>query len=168
MITLKQYLESIEYKITGGDEFLWNSFGPNVRSIDCEALEDFSISALFDTQTQTVYSVEAHDYLNERSYRFINPAYTSFFAAECIERNVDYDVAYDGLCFIDLEVEEDMLEKVSAMVGGREYDERVVIPLDLDKDVIYYLAMMAHERDITLNDLMVEIIQQEIDKLSGN
>lgn len=165
MITLKQYLEAIEYKISGGYDFLWDSFGPNVRSIDCEVLDKFSISALFDTQTQEVYSVEAYDYINERCYRLINPDYISSFVAECIERNVEYNIAYDGVEFIDLETDNDMLEKVNAIVNGRPYDTRVVIPLDLDDDLILDAALNAHEKDITLNEYLTNCVMEEVSRV---
>jgi hypothetical protein len=41
---------------------------------------------------------------------------------------------------------------------------KVDVDLDLDRDEIYQLMCMAHERDITLNQLVEELLQQFIDK----
>ena len=40
-------------------------------------------------------------------------------------------------------------------------DNRVEFELDLEEDVIFQLAMEAHKRDITLNN-MIEIILREL------
>lgn len=39
------------------------------------------------------------------------------------------------------------------------------IPLDLDKETIADLALIAHNRNITLNELMVEAISAEADRI---
>ena len=41
---------------------------------------------------------------------------------------------------------------------------KVDVDLDLDREEIYQLMCMAHERDITLNQLVEELLQQFIDK----
>jgi predicted DNA-binding ribbon-helix-helix protein len=43
----------------------------------------------------------------------------------------------------------------------------VDVPIELEDEVLLELAMMAHDRDITLNQLCREIIQAEIDRLTN-
>ena len=43
-------------------------------------------------------------------------------------------------------------------------DNRVEIELDLDEHEIYQLAMEAHKRDITLNKMIENILQEVVDK----
>lgn len=38
------------------------------------------------------------------------------------------------------------------------------MPVDLSKDVIAHLALIAHNRDITLNELMLEILEEQVEK----
>jgi hypothetical protein len=76
--------------------------------------------------------------------------------------DIEFDNACDDLSFIDLEVADDMLEKAVAMVAGEEYDTRIKIPLDLPEDKIFQLMMLAHERDITFNELVTEALQEAI------
>jgi hypothetical protein len=42
-------------------------------------------------------------------------------------------------------------------------DSRATIELDLDLDLIHTLMFMAHERDITLNKLIENILREFID-----
>lgn len=43
----------------------------------------------------------------------------------------------------------------------------VDVPINLPDDVLLDLAMMAHKRDITLNQLCREIVQTEMDRLEN-
>ena len=43
-------------------------------------------------------------------------------------------------------------------------DNRVEIELDLNEHEIYLLAMEAHKRDITLNKMRENILQEVVDK----
>jgi hypothetical protein len=47
-------------------------------------------------------------------------------------------------------------------------DNRVEIELNLDEHEIYLLAMEAHKRDITLNKMIENILQEVIDKNKVN
>ena len=49
-----------------------------------------------------------------------------------------------------------------------ENDNRVEIELDLDEHEIYQLAMEAHKRDITLNNMIEIILQDAIDRHKVN
>ena len=42
------------------------------------------------------------------------------------------------------------------------YMAKVDVVLDLDKDLLYELMLMAHERDITLNQLIENILSEYI------
>jgi uncharacterized protein YjaG (DUF416 family) len=49
-----------------------------------------------------------------------------------------------------------------------ENDNRVEVELDLNEHEIYLLAMEAHKRDITLNKMIENILQEVIDKHKVN
>ena len=169
---VKDFLEAIDYRITGGSDFCWSCFGPNARYIDCESHEmdighqnEFSTSIVFDTVTQTVYQVEAHDYQNNRCYRWIDPDFVNAYKQEAKERDVDYRQAYDDVNFVDLDIAEDIIEKITAIVRGEDYDDRVSVPLVLDKEEIFDLMSIAHKRDITLNQLVESILRDAISEI---
>ena len=62
-----------------------------------------------------------------------------------------------------MEVEEDFLEKATAMFNGQEWNTDIMVPLDLSKEELFQLMMIAHEKNITLNQLVTEILQNVID-----
>lgn len=61
-----------------------------------------------------------------------------------------------------LEEPKDAIQKFNAIAKGEDYDKRIILNLELDKDIIYYLAMQAHEKDITLNEYIIELINDYI------
>lgn len=172
MTHLKDYIEAIEYKVTGGSEYTWRCFGDNARYLDCSDSEvsngTYSVLAIFDSETQRVYSMEAWDYINDREYRWIDPEFQKEYRKSCKKNNVDPKEAMDGRDFIDVEIAEDILEKINALVKGREYDTRIKVPVDFsDEDLLQYMKL-AHEMDITFNELVERAIRAAIDEYDGN
>lgn len=165
MITLQQYMDAVEYRISEGSDYTWNSFGQTAYRLESSVDNDvykYNISIVFDTENQTVYEVEAHDYITDRSYRYTNPRWTFAVQDEAERRGVDYSVAYDSVKFTDLEVEDDWLEKARAIVRGEDYDTRVKVPLELDKEELLTLMTAAHEQDITLNDYVERVLRKYV------
>ena len=164
---LQEFIESIGYKITGGDEFLWKCYGPNARSLDCENWEQYSISCIYDTETQEVYEMSACDYVNERAYKYLNPEYAEDYKAHALELGFLGDNAWDDVEYTELDVTSDMYEKIEGIMSGEDYDTRVTIPLDMsDKDALK-LMTMAHEADMTFNKYMEQLIRNKLDKIQG-
>lgn len=165
MLTLKDFFEVTNYRITEGSDYGWQCFGPNAYRLDSwnGEFDGHTVNVVFDTKHQTVYQAEAHDYKKRKSYRWTHPDCVEDFRQEVKERDCE-DEAYDDVKFIDLETVEDFLEKTRAIVEGIEYDTRVQIPLTLDKEQIFSLMQSAHEQDITLNQLVEHILKEEIDR----
>jgi hypothetical protein len=167
-ITIRDFMEVIEYRITEGSKYGWDCFGDNAFQIDHWAGEqqDPSLSIVFDTATQEVYQVEAHDYVHARAYRWTNPAWREAEDRESRARAVDNKVAWDDVLFIDLDVAADMLEKATAIATGDEYDTRVKIAVAFSNDELLEYMMMAHEQDITFNELITQALTEAIARLA--
>jgi len=166
MITLKQFFETVDYRITEGGDYQWKCFGDHayyLSSWDGNPVDGCSANIVFDTKTQEVYSVEVCDYDLDRAYRLINPDYRFGYDDEA-SGNEYANQAWDDVEFTDLETDEDWLEKAHAILNGLKYDTRVQVPIDLDDGEVYTLMKIAHERDITLNSLVEEMLQQYIDQ----
>jgi hypothetical protein len=161
MITTENFLNTVNHRITGGSEYQWQCFGTNARYLDSEIPEHCSASIVFDTQTQVVYEATVCDYAANRAYRWINPEFKAAYDAEVQSRNAE-DQAWDEVGYTDLEIPEDWLDKARAIVTGDSYDTRVSIPLDLPDSEMLRLMVMAHERDMTFNDFVTEILEQAI------
>jgi hypothetical protein len=163
MPTLKNFFETIDYKITEGSDYLWECFGPHSYQLDSQT-EDYTINIVFDTQDQTIYQLEAWDYRANRYYRWLNPETLDDFKAECLEREIDYRNAIDTDTFVDLELVEDFFEKARSIMAGEDYDTRVQVPLDMPEEELYQLMRIAHKQDITLNQLVENLLRRMIDE----
>lgn len=165
MISLKDWMECVNYRITEGGEYQWTCYGHNAYSLDSwdGDHEGVSASVVFDTEDQAVYQVEVHDYAKNRSYRYINPDFRDAHKNEAEDRNVDIDEAYDGVKFIDLEAEEDFLTKCRAIMNYEDYDERVSIPIELPDSELMVLFKMAHDRDMTFNDFVEDVLRRALE-----
>lgn len=172
MTHLKEFIEAIEYKVTGGSEYQWDCFGPNARYLDCDDTEDntseFHANAVFDSKTQQVFAIEVWDYANDREYRWIDKEYIKDHTRACNEHEVDAHESLDGRKYIDLDIAEDILEKVNAIVNKLDYDTRVKVPVDFsDEDLLQYMKL-AHEMDITFNELVERAIKAAIEDFERN
>lgn len=165
MISLKDFMEVVGYRISEGSAYLWGCFGTNAYSIDAVRKVDDSfegtVSITFDTVDQTVYMVEAFDYIRDRAYRLINPDYKDRYKEECQSRGVN-DVAWEDVEYIDLDVDEDFLEKAAAIIEGREYDYRVQLSVEFSDEELLKYMKLAHERDITFNQLIEQALEEAI------
>lgn len=169
MITLQQFFETTDYRITEGDTYGWNCFGPNSYQLSSwngvHGTGGWSANIVFSTKTQKVYEVTVCDYTNERAYRVINPSKLKKFREESQTRGDCGDQAWDDVDYIDLEADEDFMEKFSAIVNGAKYDTRIQVPLTLDNDQLFMLMKQAHEQDLTLNQYVETILEQLIETI---
>lgn len=164
--TLKEFLEAVKYHITSGDEYIWDNYGSTARYLDYDVRDDaaghVSASAVYNSDTQTIYEMQVWDTSAKREYRWIDPEFVEAHKAECKKRGVSHKQSLDGREFIDLDLVGDILEKITAIVEHKPYDTRVQIELDLaDKD-LSALMLLAHEQDITLNALIIKILEDAI------
>jgi hypothetical protein len=155
MITLKEWMELVDYRITEGS--VYNLYSPNAYALSSWNGEHdgYSMEIVFDTKTQVVYCVEVCDYTNNRAYRLINPDYKD------IDENTQ---AWDETEWIDLEVDDDFIQKCLAIKASEDYDTRISVPIDIpDADLLEYMKI-AHERDITFNQLVEIALEEAIDQ----
>jgi hypothetical protein len=166
MINIKEFMETVDYKITEGSDYCWQCYGPNAYRLDSwnGSQDGHSVSIVFDTRTQEVYEVSAYDYRRTRAYRLINPDYRQAHSDEALEKNVLENQAWDDVNYIDLDVDEDFLEKARSIVADKDYDTRVQIPVDFsDEELLRYMTL-AHERDMTFNQLVEEALRNAIEE----
>lgn len=168
MISLEQVCKNFEFKISGGSEFGWPCYGPNVRYLDFES-DHAHGSCLFDVVTQTVFEVSI-DRKEEglRPYRWLNPDTKDLYLKDCKERGISPVAAWGDLDWVDVEVEEDFLDKAHAIFNGKPFDSRVQVPLGLSDAELFQLMKMAHDRDITLNKMVEEILWEVINTNKNN
>jgi hypothetical protein len=92
----------------------------------------------------------------------LNPSFKDAMYDEAKSRKVDADQAWDDIKWIDLETEEDYLEKATAIFNGLDFDTRIIVPINLPSSELLSLMTLAHEKDITFNQLVVELLEAVI------
>jgi len=172
MITLKQFMETVSYRITEGSNYGWSCYGDYTHSLSSwngvHSTGGWSADAVFDTQTQTVYEVQVCDYSHNRAYRLINPEFAEAHRLEANQRNINMNEAWDSVNWVDLAVDEDWLEKAQAIVAGQDYDDRVQIYIDFsDEDLLNYMKA-AHQQDITFNQFVEQALKSVINERQKN
>lgn len=159
---LSEINQAFGHKITSGSEYQWHCYGPTAQFLDYQG-EYAHASVIYSAETQEIFQADVcSNDVNKKPYRWLNPDYKDELYIESEERKVDADLAWDDVKWVDLETEEDFLEKAAAIFNGETFDTRIQVPIDLDNDTMLQLAMEAHKRDITLNQMVVEILQQVI------
>lgn len=162
MSLLEDFFKVCDYKITGGSDYGWQCFGPDAYYLDSEVPDSYTLSILFDRKDQTTYQLEVFDLENNRAYRWVAPSWAQAQADEARQRGVDNSEAWDDVKFVTLETVEDFWEKAQAIVNSEEYDTRVSVPITLPDEELFILMKMAHERDITFNQLVEEILREQL------
>jgi len=171
MITLKQFLEAGQYRVNNGTEYGWKCYGDNAYIIDLQAGISYNsngASIVFDQLTQEVFEVAAHDYTNNRAYRLINTNFAEAHKTESGRRSASCNEAWDEVNYIDLETEEDFVEKMTAIMSNQEYNTKISIPIDLEDEVLHNLMLLAHKADLTLNEYVEQILREEFAKPEYN
>lgn len=168
MITLKEWMEVVNYRITEGSDFGWDCYGPNSYMLDSWNGEQdgHSFTIIFDTKTQMVYEVQAHDYVHNRAYRLIDPLYKELHHKKAKEMGAFANQAFDDVDYVELEADEDWLDKATAIYEGEDYDTRVQVPIDFSDEELLKYMKMAHERDMTFNQFVEEALKHAIDEFN--
>jgi hypothetical protein len=170
MITLKDFMETVDYKITEGSEYMWQCYGDHAYRIDSwnQDQDGHSVSIVFDTRTHVIYEASAYDYKRGRAYRLINSDFKFGHDDEAQSRGVEVNQAWDEVAYTDLDVDEDFLAKARAIVADEDYDTRVQVSVDFSDEELLTYMKLAHERDITFNQLVEEALREAIAEFHKN
>jgi hypothetical protein len=162
---IQDFLKSVNYKITEGSEYLWKCYGDNAYSISHyqNNLNDieYEVNCVFDTVSELVYNIELIDYDENIGYRWIHPDYKENYLQEAENNNAN---EYEMENIHNIELCSDIMNKIDLITIGEKYDTRIKVPLDLDDDLLFELMKLAHEKDITLNQLVLSCVEASIEK----
>ena len=166
MISMKEWMELVDYKITEGSVYGWTCYGPNAYTLDSWNGEHgkggYSFSIIFSTKSQKVYEVSMCDYTNDRAYRMINPKNAEKHRMEAESKSVIGNNAWDEVNYVDLEIDDDFIQKALAIRAGEKYDTRVQVEVDFSDEELLQYMKLAHERDMTFNELVEEGLRHAI------
>ena len=168
---MKEWMELVDYKITEGDTFGWRCYGPNAYQLSSwNGLHNkggWSFNIVFSTKTHKVYEVTVCDYTNDRAYRMIAEDKQSKHRKEAKARDVNLNEAWDDVNYVDLEVDDDFIQKCLAIKAGEDYDTSVSVPIDLPDDLLMFAFKAAHAENMTFNDWMNQMLREFIDRVNA-
>lgn len=153
MLTLKEWMELVDCRITEGSDYHANVDGLYTLTSWNEEQDGYSLNIVFAPKdNQRVYCVEVCDYANDRAYRVHDP-----------EMVVD-EQAWDDVDFVELESDDDFIQKAMSIMAGEDYDTRVSIPLDIPEKDLMLLFKAAHDRDMTFNEFVEEALRSFLEE----
>ena len=163
---MKEWMELVNYRITEGSDYMWKCYGSDAYALDSWNGEQdgHSFTVIFDTKTQVVYEVQAHDYVHDRAYRMINPDFQKKNKKEAKKRDIDKNNAWDDVDYVDIEVDDDFFQKCLAIKDGDDYDTRVSIPMDFSDEELLQYMKLAHDLDITFNQFVERALREALDR----
>ena len=171
MMNMPDWMELVDYRITGGGDYGWSCYGPNAYTLDSwngvHGEGGYSFSIVFSTKSQKVYEVSVCDYTNNRAYRMIAENKRDKYRKEAMERVVNLNEAWDDVDYVDLEVDDDFIQKCRAIRKGEDYDTGILVPIDLPDDLLLQAALEAHKRNITLNAYINMALADLVEKVKS-
>jgi hypothetical protein len=112
--------------------------------------------------------VESCDYKNQRAYRFINPQWRdNYLDYGKTQIGEHLNQAWDDVYYTDVDSSESWIE-VAGEITGKIPPKLVDVEVDLEDSTILELALMAHRSNITLNELINNVLRQEMASLLDN
>jgi predicted nuclease with TOPRIM domain len=94
----------------------------------------------------------------------INPKNQEKHRKESEARGVNLNEAWDDVNYIDLDVVDDFIQKALAIRAGEQYDTRISVPVDFSDEELLTYMKIAHDRDITFNELVEEALREAIEE----
>jgi len=171
MITMKEWMELVDYRITEGGDYGWQCFGPNAYQLSSwNGLHDkggWSFNIVFSTKTQKVYEVTVCDYARNRAYRMIVANKQEKHRKEAKRHLVNLNEAWDNVEYVDLEVDDDFIQKCLSIKAGEDYSTDVSVPLDLPDDLLLFAFKAAHAENMTFNDWMNKMLKSFVDQVKA-
>jgi hypothetical protein len=122
---------------------------------------------------QQVYELEVWDNVNNWYGRWIDSEYKNAYYSEAFERQIEPNMACDGVEFTDFEHSSDLYECAYELAEGRQKlvqradkeDEMETIALDLNDSELALIARAAHAEDITINEFVVRAMKHKLDEV---
>lgn len=131
----------------------------------------YYVDVTYDYRDGRILVAEVSDYINKRAYRWVEPSFKEEYNEWQSEHgfsNFSEAVDIDGNKYIELSSDEKFCKLAKAIINGEEYDDRETIELEIHDSELLALMKLAHEKDITLNQLVTEILENEISKFTAH
>lgn len=165
---IKQILEAVNYRFTTSSEYLWGCYGEHATYLDFKTIGGKPVgSVVYDSETAEVFEVSVEVPGRQLAYRWMDAFAREDHEIEAKRKDIDPDNAWDDVQYTDIDLIEDFLEKLTAIINEEEFDDRVVVPVNLSEQEEMQLYRLAHEADMTVNDYVNQLLRKEMSRLTG-
>lgn len=179
-LTLADVNEALNHQITEGSQYQWACFGPNARFLDYTISSiDVTCTVIYDTVTQEIYEAALCDGPADVAHRWSNPKFVKAHRKEAKKRGVDPDQAWDDVKYQEVSADDwiqlalELMEQnktclIDSLKANCDEDNGTDVRIDLPDDELLQLCLLAHKQDITLNELVNNILREYIDNYGTN
>jgi len=168
IISSDQIFQVMDHDVEEFWRYCWNCYGKFAYGVDFNCQSKNEVSFIHNPITREVFEITAYDFHNDRAYRWIHPDYVESHIAESEEIGADPHDSYIGGTFIDIDVKQDILDRMIAIADGDDYDTRVTIPIDISDEDLLKLMKQAHELDMTFNNYVEMVIENMLGEKHEN
>ena len=114
-------------RISGGDPYMWECYGPNANYIEFRDTDGQSYAhAIYDTKNYIVYEIHIEVPGQSQAFRWLNPITKSAYYTEAERRGIDPNNAWDDVGYTHVDTEELMLEYLKD-IGETYYDNLPIV-----------------------------------------
>lgn len=166
MIFINEILEATNYHPKSEDKFQWKCFGNFIYIVDFDISDEQSVSCNYDIRTGNVFEINLIDKTNNKFLKWIIPSHFSAYEDESIVHNITVDFCDDTNKYELINDEEKIMNEIKTLFMNFSSNNLEIVSFDLDDDVLISLTQIANNRNITLNQLIVEIFTKHITKLN--
>ena len=155
-------LEACNHRVKEGGDYMWDCFGKNSYFLDFEFGDHATATLTFDSKTQAVYEVRvSFEDEREEGYRWIHPEFYKAYEFEAMERGVEKEDDY----LTEVNDFDDFIKILTEIADAAEHpedEEMVDMELEFEDSLLLKLMCIAHERDITFNQLLREVLERAL------
>lgn len=154
------FMRCIQHRITGGSAHLWTCY-PGGWHYECDN-DKAGLTLIANCDAGVVYEANIIPNSTGAAYRWINPDYVLAFREESARLDLDWEEALQGEKWVDVQNFDEFLAK-AAQIRDDLLPPQVDVDLTLDDDVVLSLALAAHEKGITLNEHITDVMRAIVD-----
>jgi len=121
-MTLMEVIKQCGARVCGGAEYQWHCYGNNARYLEfADVVGSEYAHVVHDTKTHMVYEFALYVPGQEQAFIWRNPEYTTQYLAECKDRGVNPNVAWDTV--EHMPVDENTIMQYAKDIGEMYYDD---------------------------------------------
>lgn len=127
---LELIMKAAGSRVSGGDPFLWNCWGPNAHYMEFRDIDGRGYChCVYDTRTYDIYQIHVEVPGTDECYAWFNPVYKDAYIKEATERQEDWTSAWDDVGYTFAETGAEILRLIENIGNGVYVNSKVTEPI---------------------------------------